>query len=145
MNLDGEDLRMGSSAGQAFGDHSTPTRNALQKTHDPSVTLEEYLHYAAIIRADQKALIEGAPPTDDAFKVSGLRGFNPFKGTKAGTDAITSVEIAEKSTEASPDRRQPNVITDEEYIQASRAVRTATWGAVFLLITTDILGPWSTA
>ena len=145
MNLDGGDPRMSHSAGQAFGDNSTPSRQALQKTHDASVTLEEYLHYAAITRADQTALMEGASSTDDALKVSGLRGFNPFKGTKAGTDAVTSVEIAEKLTEASPDRPQPIVITDEEYIQASRAVRTATWGAVFFLITTDILGPWSTA
>jgi len=35
-------------------------------------------------------------------------------------------------------------ITDEEYVQASRAVRTATWGAVSYLITTDILWPFST-
>ena len=34
-------------------------------------------------------------------------------------------------------------VTDQEWVQASRAVRTATWGAVFYLITTDILGPSS--
>ncbi|KAI4251757.1 MAG: hypothetical protein L6R42_008242 [Xanthoria sp. 1 TBL-2021] len=32
-----------------------------------------------------------------------------------------------------------------ERLQASRALRTATWGAVFYLITTDILGPYTTA
>ena len=35
------------------------------------------------------------------------------------------------------------VVTDQEWVQASRAARTATWGAVFYLITTDILGPTS--
>ena len=36
------------------------------------------------------------------------------------------------------------VISDDEWIRASRAARTATWGAIFYLITTDILGPFST-
>ncbi|GAB7363018.1 hypothetical protein MBLNU230_g3312t1 [Neophaeotheca triangularis] len=34
-------------------------------------------------------------------------------------------------------------VSDEEWHTASRAARTATWGAVFYLITTDILGPFS--
>jgi len=39
---------------------------------------------------------------------------------------------------------EPIPISDEEWVTASRAARTATWGAVFYLITTDILGPFST-
>ena len=146
MNLDGGDPRMPSAAGQGFGDNSVPSRPALQKLHDPNVTFEEYLHYAAITREDQQRQISDGQ-TDDALKVSGIKGFNPFKGTKASTNAITTSEVAEKeiSTDNSPNGRQPLTISDEEYIQASRAVRTATWGAVFFLITTDILGPYSTA
>lgn len=34
-------------------------------------------------------------------------------------------------------------VTEGEYYHAQRAVRTATWGSVFYLITTDILGPYS--
>lgn len=34
------------------------------------------------------------------------------------------------------------VISDEEWTNASRALRTATRGAAFYLITTDILGPF---
>ena len=144
MNLDGGDPRMPSAAGQGFGDNSEPTRSAIKKIHDSSVTFEEYLHYAAITRQDQRQIANG--PTDDALKVSGIKGFNPFKGTKASTNVTTSTEIAEKqSSISSPSGRQPLVISDEEYMQASRAVRTATWGAVFFLITTDILGPYSTA
>src|SRR5690349_15423221 len=41
-------------------------------------------------------------------------------------------------------RPEPFEITDEEWINASRAARTATWGAIFYLIATDILGPFST-
>ena len=36
-----------------------------------------------------------------------------------------------------------SMISEEEWLTASRAARTATWGAVFYLITTDILGPFS--
>jgi hypothetical protein len=32
---------------------------------------------------------------------------------------------------------------DDELIQARRALRTASWWAVFYLITTDILGPFN--
>ncbi|KAL4064659.1 transmembrane amino acid transporter protein-domain-containing protein [Scleroderma yunnanense] len=35
-------------------------------------------------------------------------------------------------------------ISDAEYRAASSALRTASWGSVFYLITTDILGPYST-
>ena len=148
MNLDGGDPRMPSSAGQGFGDNSQPSRTAVQKIHDSSVTFEEYLHYAAITRQDQRQITDS--PSDDALKVAGIKGFNPFKGTKASTNATTTTEIAEKESStvtqtSSPSGRQPLTISDEEYMQASRAVRTATWGAVFFLITTDILGPYSTA
>lgn len=34
-------------------------------------------------------------------------------------------------------------ISDDEWTNASRAMRTATWAAVFYLITTDILGPFN--
>jgi hypothetical protein len=34
-------------------------------------------------------------------------------------------------------------ISDDEWTNASRAVRTATWAAIFYLITTDILGPFN--
>lgn len=34
-------------------------------------------------------------------------------------------------------------VTDGEWKQASRAIRTASWSACFYLVTTDILGPFS--
>ena len=52
-------------------------------------------------------------------------------------DAIDSKDSSVRASE-------PMVISDEEWINASRAARTATWAAVFYLITTDILGPFST-
>lgn len=43
---------------------------------------------------------------------------------------------------ALPQRNLGNV-SDAEWKNASRAVRTAGWTSVFYLITTDILGPFS--
>ena len=141
MNMDGGDARMGSAAGLGFGEASEISRPAIKKLHDPSITIEEYMHYAAITRADDRTHV--AVHTDDALKVAGLKSLNPF-AKKTQPTVATTTELNEKVVaESSPDGRY--VISEEEYIQASRAVRTATWGAVFFLITTDILGPFSTA
>ncbi|KAI7714135.1 oligopeptide transporter protein, partial [Hortaea werneckii] len=60
------------------------------------------------------------------------------------SDRVAPTEKDVDSDKASP---QPNVdrygITEDEWYHAQRAVRTATWGSVFYLITTDILGPFS--
>lgn len=140
LNLDGGDPRMGSSAGIGFGDTSEITRSAVLKLHDSSISFEEYMHYAAITRADDRTLVPVR--TDNVYTVSSLKALNPFaKKTQA---MATEAEMNEKGmTSSSPDRA-PFVIAEEDYVQASRAVRTATWGAVFFLITTDILGPFST-
>lgn len=53
-----------------------------------------------------------------------------------------SREKTHPSEEKLPDQgRIP--ITDEEWSRTSRAVRTASWSAVFYLLTMDILGPFS--
>ena len=130
-----------SSAGIGTKNDGAITRHEIQKLHDPSVTFEEYLHYAAITRADTR--YEQAPQESKTF----TQKLNPWNrsGLVAAATSGTKGEkigIEEKDSERSP---QPYHVSEEEYINASRAVRTATWGAVFYLITTDILGPWSTA
>ena len=141
MNMDGGDARMNSSAGVGFGEAAAISRPAIQKLHDPSITIEEYMHYAAITRADDRNHI--TTHIDSAASVAGLKSLNPF-AKKREPAVSTTTELNEKvAAESSPDGRF--IVTEEEYIQASRAVRTATWGAVFFLITTDILGPFSTA
>ena len=137
----GREPRVGSPAGIGTGSDGAITRHEIQKLHDPSVTFEEYLHYAAITRADTR--YEQAPQVSQTF----TQKLNPwYRGGLV--DAATSgtkgekIGIGEKDSERSP---QPYCVSEAEYINASRAVRTATWGAMFYLITTDILGPWSTA
>lgn len=42
-----------------------------------------------------------------------------------------------------PAAQEQSTISDAEWSQAARAARTATWSAVFFLVTADIMGPYS--
>lgn len=108
--------------------------------HDPEVTFEEYHYYALKTREAEnnlppdgpttsiwKALFTGAgQPEEDDAEVSPPEGRRPSK--------VSSVNLANRANRIE--------ITDEEWINASRMMRTATWGACFYLITTDVLGPY---
>jgi hypothetical protein len=97
-------------------------------THNPAVTFEEYRYYAEITRAEQDA--SNVPTTS-----SGEHGMLP-----TDSPAGEKTSDAEGSQEAVP--TNPHIISDDEWVAASRAIRTATWLSVFYLITTDILGPY---
>ncbi|OJJ48035.1 hypothetical protein ASPZODRAFT_141579 [Penicilliopsis zonata CBS 506.65] len=101
--------------------------------HDTGVTFEEYQYYAARTRAEEDSL----PPPPEASGVQAIL-----------TRLIPNLKTEEPLTEDTvhhnvSDLRQRMHISDEEWANASRAVRTASAGAVFYLITTDILGPFS--
>ncbi|MCJ1319021.1 hypothetical protein MMC15_004353 [Xylographa vitiligo] len=115
--------------------------------HDPNVTFEEYRYYAEKTRAEERALKETEvgrtglmqilfPPKSSpkpVFNSQGAVGEFDEKGT-ARRQSSVNANLADRST------RQ--VVTMEEWTNASRAFRTATWAACFYLITTDILGPF---
>ncbi|KAI7189897.1 oligopeptide transporter protein [Hortaea werneckii] len=139
---------------------------------DSSITFEEYNWWAERSREYEKELstegagiqgvlnmligkktkkeTEGVPP--GASVSGGLVQPRPEAekikeaGGKADdhSDRVVPTEKATDSDGASP---PPYVdrygITEDEWYNAQRAVRTATWGSVFYLITTDILGPFS--
>jgi len=109
---------------------------AAQIYNDPSVLFEEYLHYASITRAAEKHYEEGRlPEGKGGFSLGGVIRNRFSKGDKyqsEGSDGNTAV--ARKHDDFS-------TVTDEEWRTASRATRTAGWGTIFFLITTDILGP----
>jgi len=147
----------------------------LRKLHDPSIPIEEYLHWAKITRADEERLYG---PGSGFHAVGGRERFikekifrmklpadtlggerrrpsltigpngealgdlNAFSEKQSQVGRRSSKASGEKGVDA--ERRGSVVITDEEWVRASRAARTATWGAVFYLITTDILGPFTT-
>jgi hypothetical protein len=110
------------------------------KLHDKNVSFEEYLFYAKLSRSDQRY-----EDPDHSFRVFGktlIKGrYHGNPAEEAGKANALDGKMEKGGADSPP---QPFIISDEEYVQASRAVRTASWGAVFFLITTDILGPFAT-
>ena len=116
------------------------TRPQMRALHDSSVTFEEYYYFAQQTRAEEtenKGV--GAADTQGIMSVlfpSKSGGGAVVHGEKKDAGALMpSVNVSDQGTRA--------LITDEEWTNASRAVRTATTGAIFYLITTDILGPFA--
>ncbi|MCJ1359787.1 MAG: hypothetical protein MMC33_009790 [Icmadophila ericetorum] len=121
--------------------------------HDPDVSFEEYHYYALQTRAEEDALKRSEVGTTGFLQIL----FPPKNSPKA---IYSSGEIDEKggmnekggettggmrtnSVDANLANRHNRMnITVEEWTNASRAFRTATWAAMFYLITTDILGPF---
>ncbi|PYI00022.1 hypothetical protein BO71DRAFT_341301 [Aspergillus ellipticus CBS 707.79] len=132
--------------------HSIPAPNLLGKGSiylDTSITFENYLFWAKRSREVEKNI-----RTDD----KGLQQLGRVLiGRKAPEEppkpAPTSENPSEKelsekgpteesnSTSDKAEKTDKWGITETEWEQAQRAGRTATWGSIFYLITTDILGP----
>ncbi|OMP86728.1 N amino acid transport system protein [Diplodia seriata] len=114
--------------------------------HDPNVSFEEYLYYANWTRNYEKTLSTKGRGMSSLFSVlSGKKQQVTVSGPREPVTAppaqAQTHHDREKPEEAPPDTF--GIISDYEWHHASRAARTATWGAVFYLITTDILGPFS--
>lgn len=110
---------------------------------DNTVTLEEYQHWAKIERE---------------LEMEEQRLYLQSKGKTTALSMITDRFSKGDSNEKRAERAQQNQVaidgsssneelmrvTDAEWRQAARALRTAGWGTIFYLVTTDILG-WSSA
>ena len=124
----------GSSDGQQVT-QSTCIKPQARLLHDPAVTFEEYQYYARRTREEEKHL---ESPKLRWRQIIGRRTNKDAPQIDAGADhkkrTVTEVNFAHEGH-----RLQ---ITDEEWTNASRAMRTASSGAAFYLITTDILGPY---
>ncbi|KAJ5356758.1 Amino acid transporter transmembrane [Penicillium concentricum] len=105
---------------------------------DSSITFENYVYWAKRSREVEKHI-----STDDA-------GFAYWK--KRLFSKRSDVTVQNTSTITEPNDKHTIKtngdgtgdgwgITETEWEQAQRAGRTATWGSIFYLITTDILGP----
>jgi hypothetical protein len=108
-----------------------------RKPHDPAVSFEEYRFYAERTRAEEVGIV---PPKLNWREIV-LRkkeknevGGSGEQPTTENTKSLTAADFVDE------ERRLE--ISDEEWTNASRAFRTASWGACFYLITTDILGPY---
>jgi hypothetical protein len=114
--------------------------------HDVHVPFEEYVYYAAKSRAEEDANADAAPKTtlkDVIFPTSGAekRQFEVSavdsekrRGSLTTTTTHTNANLSRAEVRAA--------VSDEEWTNASRALRTASAAACFYLITTDILGPF---
>lgn len=121
--------------------NSTAIKPQARKLHDSSVTFEEYHYYALKTRAEEaslekihtnwKEIILRKKPAHDALATD---------DSHRSSDA--EKQIATTGNANLSNRSNRIEISDEEWLNASRAFRTATWGACFYLITTDILGPY---
>ena len=100
--------------------------------HDPAVTFEEYHYYARRTREEEEHL--GSPK----LRWREIINRSTNKAVRQ-TDAGADRKVSEVNFAIEQNRLH---ITDEEWTNASRAMRTASWGAAFYLITTDILGPY---
>lgn len=111
---------------------SAPIPPQHRHLHDPDVSFEEYYYYALQARAEEETL---EPPKVGknwlAFLIPNLQA-QPNANPEGLAPEINI-----------NDRSKRLHITDEEWTNASRAMRNASAGAIFYLVTTDVLGPYA--
>ncbi|KAJ5489287.1 hypothetical protein N7539_004177 [Penicillium diatomitis] len=110
----------------------TPIKPQAREPYDPSVSFEEYHYYAEQTRKEE--LTFDAPSFQLRRILASLR--EPSHGDDLPCGRLDEIDFTQA------ERRI--MITDEEWANASRALRLTSWGACFFLITTDILGPYGT-
>jgi hypothetical protein len=121
---------------------------------DPSVTFEEYVYWAKIERAEEheanRVYVEERGPLTVRKAIKGrfskgIHHENKKKEERAA-QADQGVIGSEKETGdlsvVAMNDSSSGSVSPEEWKTAARALRTAGWGTIFYLITTDILG-WS--
>ena len=122
-----DDKALGRTSPDEYESPSTYIKPQARLLHDTAVSFEEYQYYAQRTREQEKHL--------ESPQLL-WRQILTRKRTEADINDVHSPEanFATKETRLH--------ISDEEWTNASRAMRTASWGAAFYLITTDILGPF---
>lgn len=109
--------------------------------HNSLVTIEEYMYYADISRKleetkdPEKSLIGDF--IEKLFRKQTADPAPVAHGIETTNEKEKNAQMADVGV------RSVTIVSNEEWDQASRAGRTATWSAVFFLVTTDIMGPYS--
>jgi hypothetical protein len=125
------------SSGPEDGTVSAVVKPQHRPMYDSSVTIEEYMYYAEKARAEEDELKATAPPSTwkDYIRPSKAEPRRLEGEQPSGTEV--------KNASGSGDNESHRLeITDLEWTNASRALRSASAAACFYLITTDILGPF---
>ena len=117
---------------------------------DPTVTYEEYVYWAKIEREmemEENKTFQaehGSPLLNSIKNAFSKEGRQKAKADKqARLQTLATVGEKQPDSESTPENESLKV-SDAEWRTAARALRTASWGQMFFLITTDILG-WSGA
>lgn len=115
---------------------------------DGTVTFEEYAYWAKIERADElernRLYVEKRGPLSvtKVIKNRFSKGIHhdEKKERERAAQIITNTDEKTGVVSVSDNSPSPLSVTEEEWRTAARALKTASWGTVFFLITTDILG-----
>jgi hypothetical protein len=138
-NAVGGDPRMSMDAANPNATQIIAPKHRLH--HDPSVTFEEYHYYALKTREIQDTeAVTDIKPTGILQILFPPKSTAPETSTTSPPSGGEGEKTSADATGVSADGRL--VITDKEWTDASRAMRSATAAACFYLITTDILGPF---
>lgn len=113
---------------------------------DPSVSFEEYLYWANLTRS-KEALANAARIKDhNDGEIREKSKSQPSEHKNISVSA-QNIETEEQTVPSPIDGSGDGMMrraTQQECARAERALRTTSWGAVFFLITTDIIGPMTT-
>jgi len=110
------------------------TAPAARLARDGTVTIEEYMYWASISRHEESLLPKIKGPVAKLLGSSKSNAANHNIRSEAPISEMEDLKAAPPATVA---------VSEGEYYQAQRAARTAGWAAVFYLITTDVLGPYT--
>jgi hypothetical protein len=140
---------MASTNGEELADHNgqasnppTYIRPQDRRLHDPNVTFEEYNYYALRTRAEEKTLAPSDSEKTSWHQLLHRRTANAAQEQESRSSSPLGEKRRSSKNLNLADRANRLEITDEEWTNASRMLRTAGWAACFYLITTDILGPY---
>ncbi|KAI1441423.1 transmembrane amino acid transporter protein-domain-containing protein [Annulohypoxylon stygium] len=161
LALDGGDPRKSSLQAE---NTAADVVGRIEQIKDRIVSFEEYMYYAAITRAEEeeanarfiaargprtiKSIIKGrfvrdVDPIEPAVSTPQIAELASANGIKEKGHHNNTLQTTERTSTSNYG------ITEAQRHTADRALRTASWGTIFYLITTDILGPvgapWSFA
>ncbi|KAK4972931.1 hypothetical protein LTR42_006225 [Elasticomyces elasticus] len=111
---------------------------------DQSINFEDYRYWADRSREYEKTLDTKGVGLAGSMRILVGKGNHAEKPVQE-LDSNNTAGLDEKTGEhgTTPGMESRYGITESEWDNAQRAVRTATWGSIFYLITTDILGPYN--
>lgn len=119
----------------------------LEARVDPTVTFEEYTYWAEIERVDEqernRKYIEKSGPVTFGKVLKGRFSQGIHHEERKEREKAAKAEAAASGEDkggAVIVQANDLAVSEEEWKTAARALKTASWGTMFFLITTDIIG-----